>query len=73
MCAGFAAEAHSVEDPVAAAELLEALLRDRDTVLVKGSRRLGLERVGATLRGAREERERDPDAVLARHAGSGLR
>jgi UDP-N-acetylmuramoyl-tripeptide--D-alanyl-D-alanine ligase len=70
---GFAGEVHSVGNPAAAAELLEALLRDRDTVLVKGSRRLGLERVSATLRGVREERDGPARAVLARHAGTGLR
>jgi UDP-N-acetylmuramoyl-tripeptide--D-alanyl-D-alanine ligase len=69
---GFAGEAHSVEDPLAAAETLEGLLREGDTVLVKGSRRLGLERVAKTLCAARQ---RDPraGAVLARSAGPGRR
>jgi len=58
MCAGFADEAHSVGDARAAAELLGALLRDGDTVLVKGSRGVGLEHLGEALgaaaKGARE-------------------
>jgi UDP-N-acetylmuramoyl-tripeptide--D-alanyl-D-alanine ligase len=72
MRAGFPGEAHSVEDPIAAADLLEALLREGDTVLVKGSRRLGLERVAETLRAPRQ-RDRRASAVLARSAGSGRR
>jgi UDP-N-acetylmuramoyl-tripeptide--D-alanyl-D-alanine ligase len=69
---GFAGEAHSVDDPIAAAELLEALLHGGDTVLVKGSRRLGLERVAEILR---TPKRRDPraGAVLARSVGSGRR
>ena len=49
---GFAGEAHSVADAPAAAGLLATLLRDRDTVLVKGSRGVGLERVAEALGGA---------------------
>ena len=49
---GFPAEAHSVADAEAAAVLLEGLLRARDTVLIKGSRGIGLERIATTL-GAR--------------------
>jgi UDP-N-acetylmuramoyl-tripeptide--D-alanyl-D-alanine ligase len=48
----FAAEAHSVSDAAAAAELLCTLLRAGDTVLVKGSRGVGLERVAAALSNA---------------------
>jgi UDP-N-acetylmuramoyl-tripeptide--D-alanyl-D-alanine ligase len=48
---GFTGEAHSVADAPAAAELLGTLLRDRDTVLVKGSRGVGLERVAEALGG----------------------
>jgi UDP-N-acetylmuramoyl-tripeptide--D-alanyl-D-alanine ligase len=44
-----AAAAHSVSDAPAAAELLERLLSPGDTVLVKGSRGVGLERVGRAL------------------------
>jgi UDP-N-acetylmuramoyl-tripeptide--D-alanyl-D-alanine ligase len=53
-------DAHSVSDAPAAAELLTRLLRPGDTVLVKGSRGVGLERVGQTLL-AREA----PDGVRA--------
>jgi UDP-N-acetylmuramoyl-tripeptide--D-alanyl-D-alanine ligase len=49
----FAGEIHCVPDASAAAELLPGLLRPRDTVLVKGSRGVGLERVAETLAGAR--------------------
>jgi UDP-N-acetylmuramoyl-tripeptide--D-alanyl-D-alanine ligase len=52
MHATFTGEAHSAPDASAAAELLSKLLRERDTVLVKGSRGLGLERVAEGL-GAR--------------------
>jgi UDP-N-acetylmuramoyl-tripeptide--D-alanyl-D-alanine ligase len=51
-----AAQAHSVTDAPAAAELLRRLLAPGDTVLVKGSRGVGLERVGQALR-AREARD----------------
>jgi UDP-N-acetylmuramoyl-tripeptide--D-alanyl-D-alanine ligase len=47
----FAGEAHSVADAPAAAALLAGLLRDGDTVLVKGSRGVGLERVAEALGG----------------------
>jgi UDP-N-acetylmuramoyl-tripeptide--D-alanyl-D-alanine ligase len=43
------ADTHSVADAPAAAELLEGLLSPGDTVLVKGSRGVGLERVGQAL------------------------
>ncbi len=42
-------EIHRVPDADAAAKLLPTLLRPQDTVLVKGSRGVGLERVGQTL------------------------
>jgi UDP-N-acetylmuramoyl-tripeptide--D-alanyl-D-alanine ligase len=45
----FGGEAHAVEDAQAAGELAAELLRDGDTVLVKGSRGVGLERVRAVL------------------------
>jgi UDP-N-acetylmuramoyl-tripeptide--D-alanyl-D-alanine ligase len=53
MAGTFAGEAHSVPDAEAAGELLEGLLREGDTVLVKGSRGVGLERVAQILRGGR--------------------
>jgi UDP-N-acetylmuramoyl-tripeptide--D-alanyl-D-alanine ligase len=43
------AEVHGVGDAAAAAVLLPTLLRPRDTVLVKGSRGVGLELVAGTL------------------------
>ena len=42
-------ELHRVPDAQGAAKLLPSLLRARDTVLVKGSRGVGLERVGQAL------------------------
>jgi UDP-N-acetylmuramoyl-tripeptide--D-alanyl-D-alanine ligase len=45
----FPGEAHRVPDAAAAAELLRGLLRPADTVLVKGSRGVGLERVAEML------------------------
>jgi UDP-N-acetylmuramoyl-tripeptide--D-alanyl-D-alanine ligase len=48
----FDGEAHLVPDAAAAAALLPALLRDRDTVLVKGSRGVGLELVAERLAAA---------------------
>ncbi len=52
MARGFGeGEAHGVPDAQAAARLLPTLLRPRDTVLVKGSRGVALERVAQTLLG----------------------
>jgi UDP-N-acetylmuramoyl-tripeptide--D-alanyl-D-alanine ligase len=51
MRAGFDGESHAVPDAQAAAELVPGLLRDRDTVLVKGSRGVGLELVLERLHG----------------------
>ncbi|MFI4984782.1 MAG: UDP-N-acetylmuramoyl-tripeptide--D-alanyl-D-alanine ligase, partial [Solirubrobacterales bacterium] len=56
---GFAGETHCVGDARAAAELLGVQLRDGDTVLVKGSRGVGLEHVGEALVAARK-RAREP-------------
>jgi UDP-N-acetylmuramoyl-tripeptide--D-alanyl-D-alanine ligase len=49
MAKTFAGETHAVPDADAAAELLEKLVRPGDTVLVKGSRGVGLERVAEAL------------------------
>ncbi len=60
----FAGEAHAAPDALAAAELLRGLLRDGDTVLVKGSRGVGLERVAEILAPERQPapgRPLDPD------------
>ena len=50
MRAGFSGEARAVADAQGAAEVLPALLRAGDTVLVKGSRGVGLEAVAEALR-----------------------
>jgi UDP-N-acetylmuramoyl-tripeptide--D-alanyl-D-alanine ligase len=53
----FEGESYAVADAGAAAELLQAVLAAGDTVLVKGSRGVGLERVAEAL-GAAHARER---------------
>jgi UDP-N-acetylmuramyl pentapeptide synthase len=50
----FDGESYSVADAAAAAERLRLLLEEGDTVLVKGSRGIGLERVAEALGAARE-------------------
>jgi hypothetical protein len=65
-----------VADAKAAGELLGGLLHARDTVLVKGSRGVGLERTVATLRagGVRARRNQERDAsVIAPGARAGRR
>lgn len=63
---GFPGESHAVADAQAAGELLSpgGLLHDGDTVLVKGSRGVGLERVlaclGSEAQGAGEPAHQDP-------------
>ncbi len=54
----FGGETHAVADAQAAAELLPELLQPDDTVLVKGSRGVGLERVISRLKSAPESRVR---------------
>ncbi len=62
MRAGFPGESHAAPDARAAGELVGGLLREGDTVLVKGSRGVGLERVLEHLRGeARGAREPAPE------------
>jgi UDP-N-acetylmuramoyl-tripeptide--D-alanyl-D-alanine ligase len=66
-------EAYSVPDPAAAVELLRELLAEGDTVLVKGSRGVGLERVAEGLGGGRDPARADAAgaSALARDAGPG--
>lgn len=75
MSGAFAGEVHSVADAPAAAEVLARLLHAGDTVLVKGSRGVGLEGVVAALAGPRATtRESARGAsVLAPGAGTGRR
>ena len=54
-------------DAAEAATLLARLLRAGDTVLVKGSRGVGLERVAQTLRA---EAERPASGISRSHAGT---
>jgi UDP-N-acetylmuramoyl-tripeptide--D-alanyl-D-alanine ligase len=56
----FGGEFHGVPDAAAAAELLAGLLRPHDTVLVKGSRAVGLERVAENLTDGLGEQGRPP-------------
>jgi UDP-N-acetylmuramyl pentapeptide synthase len=65
MAGAFDGEAHTVPDAERAAALLEGLLAAGDTVLVKASRGVGLERVSAAL--ARGE---GTASARTRHAAS---
>ena len=74
--AGFDGEAHTAPDAETAAKLLGALLRERDTVLVKASRGVGLERAVAALReagGAAGRGRALGEGTLAPAAGPGPR
>jgi UDP-N-acetylmuramoyl-tripeptide--D-alanyl-D-alanine ligase len=66
MRGGFSGESHALADAHAAAELVPELLRDGDTVLVKGSRGVGLEHVTATLA---ERRARPAEPGRGAHEG----
>ncbi len=71
----FVGPAHHARDAPAAAQLLAGLLAPGDTVLVKGSRGVGLERVGAILGGDSRASEQvaGADGALAESAGPGRR
>ncbi len=68
---GFTGEAHSVPDAQSASELLGTLLREGDTVLVKGSRGVGLELVASALGGVLAHAPAAGASALARDAGPG--
>ncbi len=72
--AEFAGESHQVSDALAAAALLEGLLGEGDTVLVKGSRGVGLERLTERIReldAGPGQPPRVPAGAGARSASSG--
>jgi UDP-N-acetylmuramoyl-tripeptide--D-alanyl-D-alanine ligase len=72
----FSGESHAVADAAAAAGLLAGLLRERDTVLVKGSRGVGLEGTVAALRAGGEQPLREHGgggSLLAPGTGTGRR
>ncbi|HEY7934680.1 MAG TPA: UDP-N-acetylmuramoyl-tripeptide--D-alanyl-D-alanine ligase [Solirubrobacteraceae bacterium] len=68
MRAGFHGEFHSAKDAAAAAVLLDGLLRAGDTVLLKGSRGVGLELIAERLAGSRSPAG---DSLVGSHATGG--
>jgi UDP-N-acetylmuramoyl-tripeptide--D-alanyl-D-alanine ligase len=66
----FEGESYPTGDAQAAAELLAPLLQDGDTVLVKASRGLGLERVAAVLAASREQQRGHASGDPSAGAGS---
>ncbi len=73
MRGAFAGESHAAADAEGAAALLGDLLRDDDTVLVKGSRGVGLERVATALGARTPASASEPAAVDAQVLGTGPR
>ncbi len=66
----FEGESYPTGDAQAAAELLAPLLQDGDTVLVKASRGLGLERVAPVLAASREQQRGDVRGAPSAGAGA---
>jgi len=74
MARTFTGETHAVADALQAGELLAGLLRAGDTVLVKGSRGVGLERAAQRLRaGGRDRLAPEREVHVAAGAGPGRR
>jgi UDP-N-acetylmuramyl pentapeptide synthase len=71
--AEFTGERHTVADAEAAAELVGGLVRPGDTVLVKGSRGVGLERVVEELAGTSADGSEHGELASASRSGGGGR
>jgi UDP-N-acetylmuramoyl-tripeptide--D-alanyl-D-alanine ligase len=69
----FAGETHAAPDAATTVGLLRGLLCEGDTVLVKGSRDIGLERVAKGLGAVREQRDRPVTATQATVPAGGRR
>jgi UDP-N-acetylmuramoyl-tripeptide--D-alanyl-D-alanine ligase len=67
----FEGESYPTGSAQSAAELLAPLLQDRDTVLVKASRGVGLERVAPILAAARGDRREGADGHSGRASATG--